>query len=84
MKTTARKTRQPAGARGREGDRDEPEGPQPVSRMDVLSVYECPDEQIGDEITRGVIAGRFRLDPFAFEVAVRSGIVTITGHANKP
>lgn len=53
-----------------------------VSRMDVLGVYERPDEQIRDEITRGVVAGRFRLDPLAFEVAVRSGIVTITGHAN--
>ena len=53
-----------------------------VSRTDVLSVYERPDEQIRDEITRGVIAGRFRLDPLAFEAAAKSGIVTITGHVD--
>jgi len=52
-----------------------------VSRMDVLSVYERPDAQIRGEVTTGVIAGRFLLDPLDFEVAVRSGIVTITGQA---
>jgi CBS domain-containing protein len=52
-----------------------------VSRMDVLSVYERPDGQIRAEVATGVIAGRFRLDPLDFEVAVRSGIVTIAGHA---
>ena len=50
-----------------------------VSRTDVLSVYERPDEQIRDEITTGVIAGRFLLDPLDFEVTVTSGIVTIAG-----
>ena len=50
-----------------------------VSRTDVLSVYERPDEQIRDEITTGVIAGRFPLDPLDFEVTVTSGIVTIAG-----
>lgn len=52
-----------------------------VSRTDVLSVYERPDEQIRDEITTGVIARRFRLDPLRFEVTVKSGIVTISGQA---
>lgn len=52
-----------------------------VSRMDVLSVYERPDGQIRSEVATGVIAGRFRLDPPGFEVAVRSGIVTIAGQA---
>lgn len=52
-----------------------------VSRMDVLSVYERPDEQIRDEITTGVLARRFRLDPLSFEVTVKSGIVTISGQA---
>jgi CBS domain-containing protein len=50
-----------------------------VSRTDLLSVYERPDEQIRDEITTGVIAGRFGLDPLDFDVAVTSGIVTIAG-----
>lgn len=52
-----------------------------VSRTDVLSVYERPDEQIRDEITTGVLARRFRLDPLTFEVTVKSGIVTISGQA---
>ncbi len=52
-----------------------------VSRVDVLSVYERPDDQIRDEITAGVIAGRFLLDPLGFEITVRSGIVTIIGQA---
>ena len=50
-----------------------------VSRTDVLSVYERPDEQIRDEITTGVVAGRFLLDPLDFDVTVTSGIVTIAG-----
>ena len=50
-----------------------------VSRTDVLGVYERPDEQIRDEITTGVIAGRFPLDPLDFDVTVTSGIVTIAG-----
>jgi CBS domain-containing protein len=52
-----------------------------VSRMDVLSVYERPDAQIRGDVATAVIAGRFRLDPADFEVAVRSGIVTLTGQA---
>jgi CBS domain-containing protein len=51
-----------------------------VSRTDVLSVYERPDDQIRDEITAGVI-GRFQLDPLDFDVSVTSGIVTIAGRA---
>jgi CBS domain-containing protein len=50
-----------------------------VSRTDVLSVYERPDERIRDEITTDVIAGRFLLDPLDFDVAVTAGIVTIAG-----
>jgi CBS domain-containing protein len=52
-----------------------------VSRTDVLSVYERPDEQIRQEVTASVIARRFRLNPLDFEVAVKSGIVTMTGLA---
>lgn len=50
-----------------------------VSRTDVLSVYERPDEQIRDEITTCVIAGRLLLDPLDFDVTVTSGIVTTAG-----
>jgi CBS domain-containing protein len=53
-----------------------------VSRVDVLSVYERPDDEIHREITAGVIAGRFLLDPLAFEVTVKSGIVTMSGQAD--
>jgi len=51
-----------------------------VSRADVLSVYERPDDQIRDEIT-AAIAGRFQLDPLDFDVTVKSGMVTIAGRA---
>jgi CBS domain-containing protein len=50
-----------------------------VSRVDVLTVYERPDQRIRDEIITDVIAGRFGADPLGFEVTVNSGIVTITG-----
>jgi CBS domain-containing protein len=53
-----------------------------VSRVDVLSVYERPDAQVRDEVTTGVLAGRFGLNPRAFEVVVKSGIVTMTGQAS--
>jgi CBS domain-containing protein len=52
-----------------------------VSRADVLSVYERPDDQIRDEITTAAIAGRFQLDPLDFDVTVKSGMVTIAGRA---
>lgn len=52
-----------------------------VSRVDVLSVYERPDHEIRHEIVAGVIGGRFLLDQRAFEVSVKSGIVTMSGQA---
>ena len=52
-----------------------------VTRTDVLAGYERPDEQIRDEVTTGVIAGRFLPGPHGCDVAVKSGIVTIAGHA---
>jgi CBS domain-containing protein len=52
-----------------------------VSRVDLLGVYDRPDEEIRDEIVSRVIADAFCLDPFAFEVTVASGVVTIAGHA---
>lgn len=53
-----------------------------VSRIDVLSVFARPDGQIRDEVIGEVIAGKFRLDPEAFEVTVAAGIVTVTGQAS--
>jgi len=50
-----------------------------VSRADVLSVFARPDEEIRDEVVREIIAAEFALDPSAFDVAVTSGIVTVTG-----
>jgi CBS domain-containing protein len=52
-----------------------------VSRVDVLSVFARSDREIRDEVINGVIARKLALDPGAFEVAVKSGIVTITGQA---
>ena len=52
-----------------------------VSRIDVLSVYDRADEEIRDEIIGNIITGDFALNPDAFEVLVRCGIVTITGQA---
>ena len=50
-----------------------------VSRVDVLSVFDRPDEQIRDEIANGIISGKFRFDPGALDVDVSSGIVTVSG-----
>ncbi|HCU94707.1 MAG TPA: hypothetical protein DHU96_19155 [Actinobacteria bacterium] len=52
-----------------------------MSRVDVLSVFARPDEEIRDEVVRKIIAAEFALDPSAFDVAVTSGIVTVTGQA---
>ncbi len=54
-----------------------------VSRVDVLSVFDRPDEQIRDDVIKKIIAGEFALNPFAFDVTVRSGIVTITGQVER-
>lgn len=52
-----------------------------VSRVDVLSVFTRRDDEIRDEVVRQIIADDFALDPTAFDVTVRSGIVTVTGQA---
>lgn len=52
-----------------------------ISRVDVLSVFARPDTEIRDEAVKQIIAEQFALDPSAFTVTVRSGIVTITGQA---
>jgi CBS domain-containing protein len=50
-----------------------------VTRSDVLSVFERPDTDIWDEVTRIVLSREFGLDPLSFDVEVWSGIVTIAG-----
>ena len=50
-----------------------------VTRSDVLSVYGRPDQDIADEITGELIAGRFRCDPAGYTVTVKDGIVTVEG-----
>ena len=50
-----------------------------VSRADLLSVFERPDEEISDEVLKGIISEEFGLDPRMFVVTVRSGVVTVTG-----
>ena len=50
-----------------------------VSRSDVLSVYSKPDAVIREEVSSELIRGAFLADPGAFTVAVKDGIVTLTG-----
>jgi len=49
-----------------------------VSRLDVLSVFTRPDDQIRDDVMQ-VIVGEFALNPDTFGVTVASGVVTVTG-----
>lgn len=50
-----------------------------ISRADVLSIADRPDEKIRHEVMTKVIAGRFGLNPRALDVSVSSGLVTIAG-----
>jgi CBS domain-containing protein len=50
-----------------------------VSRADVLSVFDRTDAAISKEITEGVLLGEFLTDPLIFSVAVKDGIVTLSG-----
>jgi CBS domain-containing protein len=50
-----------------------------VSRADVLSVYNRPDEDIRHDITEGIILDMLLCDPQKFTVTVKDGIVTIEG-----
>jgi len=54
-----------------------------VSRADLLSVFERPDEEIWDDVVKYVIVGEFGLDPQLFVVTVRSGVVTVTGSVDR-
>jgi CBS-domain-containing membrane protein len=50
-----------------------------MSRADVLAVFDRPDGEIHDEITRQVIRDEFLCDPAGFTVKVTDGVVTLSG-----
>jgi CBS domain-containing protein len=52
-----------------------------VSRVDVLSVFNRADAEIGAEVTRQVLPGVARRSPHGLRVEVRDGIVTVSGQA---
>jgi len=53
-----------------------------VSRVDVLSVFDRPDNEIRDEVLKEIIGIESSLDPSAFNVTVKSGIVSISGQVD--
>ncbi len=50
-----------------------------VSRADLLTVFDRPDQEIRAEIVDDVIRHEFLIDPAVFIVTVADGVVTITG-----
>ena len=50
-----------------------------ISRADVLSVFDRTDGAIHREILDEVLRGEFLVDPLAFGVTVKDGIVTLAG-----
>jgi CBS domain-containing protein len=50
-----------------------------VSRADLLTVFDRPDEQIRAEIVDDIILHEFLIDPALFTVTVADGVVTIAG-----
>ncbi|MFY9931245.1 MAG: CBS domain-containing protein [Streptosporangiaceae bacterium] len=50
-----------------------------ISRADVLAVFDRSDADIHREITEDLILERMLVDPDKFMVAVKNGIVTLTG-----
>jgi CBS-domain-containing membrane protein len=50
-----------------------------ISRADVLAVFDRTDEAIRKEINDDVLLSEFLVDPHAFEVTVKDGIVTLIG-----
>jgi CBS-domain-containing membrane protein len=50
-----------------------------ISRGDVLAGFSRQDADIRREVVRDVIAREFLLDPQAFAVTVRDGVVTLSG-----
>ena len=49
-----------------------------ISRADVLSVFDRPDGEICEEIN-GLLRNSFLIDPQAFDVTVKGGVVTLAG-----
>jgi CBS domain-containing protein len=50
-----------------------------VSRADLLTVFDRPDQEIRAEIVDDVILHEFLIDPALFTVTVADGVVTIEG-----
>jgi CBS domain-containing protein len=50
-----------------------------ISRADVLSVFDRPDEEIRKEILNDVILSEFLTNPSRYTVTVKDGIVTMEG-----
>ena len=50
-----------------------------VSRVDVLGVFDRPDDEIRDQVIKEIVEAEFALAPDALDVTVSSGIVTVTG-----
>jgi CBS domain-containing protein len=50
-----------------------------VSRADVLSVFDRPDEEIRRDVSQGVLLRSFLVDPGGLEVSVDNGVVTLAG-----
>src|SRR6266700_8083325 len=49
-----------------------------ISRADVLSVFDRTDQAIRKEIHDEVLVGEFLVDPHAFDVTVKDGVVTLS------
>lgn len=50
-----------------------------ISRVDVLSVFDRPDQEIRQEVTQQVLPDIVPTAPHALDVTVRDGIVTLAG-----
>jgi CBS domain-containing protein len=50
-----------------------------VSRSDLLSVFDRPDEDIRKDIVDTMLLHEFLVDPRQFRVTVESGVVTLEG-----
>jgi CBS-domain-containing membrane protein len=53
-----------------------------VSRRDLVRIYTRPDPEIRRSVSEGVLRALW-IDPAEVDVAVRAGIVTLTGHLDR-
>ena len=51
-----------------------------VSRSDLLTVFDRPDEEIHAEIVNEVVLREFLIDPALYTVTVAEGVVTVKGN----